>query len=470
MSFLHDGHDPEFLQDDRRAAEHGGRPRSTSPGKSSMTARLGASSTSIARAVVAQMRAADAAQPRAVQARGDLAGADVRAIAAEGTMGHGAPLPFLDEIQRGFGHHDVSGVRAHVGGAAAEASESIGAVAYAAGDDVAFARSPDLHLAAHEAAHVVQQRGGVRLSDGVGQSGDEYERHADAVADAVVRGESAEALLDGLSHRGSAGGSAVQRQLDREEQAEGGNQTGPGADPADRIVQEPDPGPTLDDFRALIQAIATDQNVPFPSDAWTAFVDQAEAIAGSDRPSGTIRDCTELGEAPVLAYNWRLHGSIRMGAPRDGSVRAHRGEGANRTGSESVVGTASEREQNETESRSLGAEGGGARVGTDRARGRRNQSSANRGTTRSAGSEMQIPLESIQWLSDVTANFNVSLTHAQSEPVPGTGVDATNDLFGCAAEMLGTDAVAPRHASVTRVIGQVNRGQQHAASAAPPRD
>ncbi|MBK7074990.1 MAG: DUF4157 domain-containing protein [Myxococcales bacterium] len=114
-------------------------------------------------------------------------------------------------MQRSFGHHDVSRVRAHVGGAAAEAAAAIGARAYATGDAVAFAEAPSLELAAHEAAHVVQQRGGVRLAGGVGATGDAYERHADEVAARVVRGESAEALLDTLAHRGAGGGPAVQR-------------------------------------------------------------------------------------------------------------------------------------------------------------------------------------------------------------------------------------------------------------------
>jgi hypothetical protein len=63
------------------------------------------------------------------------------------------------------------------------------------GNDVAFGEAPDLHTAAHEAAHVVQQRGGVQLKGGVGKDGDHYEQHADAVADAVVAGRSAEGLL-----------------------------------------------------------------------------------------------------------------------------------------------------------------------------------------------------------------------------------------------------------------------------------
>ena len=90
------------------------------------------------------------------------------------------------------------------------------ASAFARGNDVAFGGTPDLHTAAHEAAHVVQQAGGVRLADGVGREGDEHERHADAVADHVVRGESAETLLDGYTggqaFAGAApGSSAIQR-------------------------------------------------------------------------------------------------------------------------------------------------------------------------------------------------------------------------------------------------------------------
>jgi hypothetical protein len=66
---------------------------------------------------------------------------------------------------------------------------------------VAFAGAPNLHTAAHEAAHVIQQRAGVQLKGGVGEVGDPYERHADAVADAVVQGKSSEALLDAYPYR-----------------------------------------------------------------------------------------------------------------------------------------------------------------------------------------------------------------------------------------------------------------------------
>lgn len=145
-----------------------------------------------------------AGQPVQAKSAADLAPGTTQDLAATGVAGPGSALPHLDQIQASFGHHDVSRVGAHVGGAAAVASSAIGAHAYAVGDQVAFAQSPDLHLAAHEAAHVVQQRGGVSLKGGVGQAGDAHEQHADAVADAVVAGRSAEPLLNDYAGRGAA--------------------------------------------------------------------------------------------------------------------------------------------------------------------------------------------------------------------------------------------------------------------------
>ncbi len=95
-----------------------------------------------------------------------------------------------------------------MGGEAAASARDMGARAYAAGDHVVLGESPDLRTVAHEAAHVVQQRGGVQLEGGVGQVGDPYERNADEVADRVVRGECAERLLE---PSGSPGDHVVQR-------------------------------------------------------------------------------------------------------------------------------------------------------------------------------------------------------------------------------------------------------------------
>ncbi len=126
----------------------------------------------------------------------------------QATAGMGAPLPFLDQIQRSFGPHDVSRVRAHVDTEARSAADVIDARAFAIGDAVAFADTPTLQLAAHEAAHVIQQRAGVALATS------ELEDHADAVANAVVAGRSAVPLLDQLQGMGASSSTAiVQRKL-----------------------------------------------------------------------------------------------------------------------------------------------------------------------------------------------------------------------------------------------------------------
>ncbi len=133
---------------------------------------------------------------------------DIHSAAEDGLRGSGGTLPFASRIQQSFGRHDVSSVAAHVDGAAKKANTSMGSLAYATGNSIAFGQSPDLHTAAHEAAHIVQQRSGVQLKGGIGQSGDRYERHADAVAERVVQGRSAEDLLD--AYAGNSTSTAVQ--------------------------------------------------------------------------------------------------------------------------------------------------------------------------------------------------------------------------------------------------------------------
>jgi hypothetical protein len=153
------------------------------------------------------------ASPAAGAAEGP-AGLDperVHQAAQHGTSGSGGSLPHLDRIQRAFGRHDVSGVRAHTDERAAEGARAMGAEAFADGEQVAFGGEASLHTAAHEAAHVVQQRGGVQLKGGVGEAGDRYEQHANAVADLVVQGQSAEPLLDRYAGAGGARGGSVQR-------------------------------------------------------------------------------------------------------------------------------------------------------------------------------------------------------------------------------------------------------------------
>jgi hypothetical protein len=147
-------------------------------------------------------------------------------VAERGFSSGGGPLPHAAAIQRAFGpRHDVSRVVAHVGGSAADASDALGAEAYTSGDRVAFARPPSLHTAAHEAAHVVQQRGGIHLKGGVGEVGDPFELEADAVADRVVRGQPAGPLLDRM-----APGSSTDMTADEASARRAGAPRGSGAD------------------------------------------------------------------------------------------------------------------------------------------------------------------------------------------------------------------------------------------------
>lgn len=125
----------------------------------------------------------------------------IHKAAERGTQGSGHRFPFLNQIQRAFGRHDISYARAHEGAHAANAARAIGARAFTTGHHVGFAGTPNLHTAAHEAAHIVQQGAGIKLAGNVGQVGDVYERQADAVADRVVRGESSEGMLDAFGPR-----------------------------------------------------------------------------------------------------------------------------------------------------------------------------------------------------------------------------------------------------------------------------
>jgi hypothetical protein len=171
----------------------------------------------------------------------------VHQAAARGIDTASTPLPHAATIQRLFGPaNDVSHIQAHVGGGAAQACADMDASAYATGKHVAFAKSPDLHTAAHEAAHVVQQAQGVSLYGGVGATGDAYEQHADAVADRVVAGESAADLFTS-GHKGSA--PAVQRASIRRQ-----NDTDPLHDPSrlsDADIE------ACDEYRAYMAMPAT---------------------------------------------------------------------------------------------------------------------------------------------------------------------------------------------------------------------
>jgi len=180
-------HNQEVVSADNGEAEHATPAVQLQPGRNSSMAAI---------AERARAQRPDASNVQLYGGGTEAIGAEAGDIAGEGTAGTGHALPNLNTIQKSFGKHDVSGVRAHTDAPAVQATEDMGAPAFATGRDVVLGNTTDLHTVAHEAAHVVQQRGGVQLKGGVSEADDQYEQHADAVADKVVSGESAEGLLD----------------------------------------------------------------------------------------------------------------------------------------------------------------------------------------------------------------------------------------------------------------------------------
>lgn len=197
--------------------------------------------------------------PRCQSAAARTAG--VETTVAEGLAGASRELPHLARIQAAFGPaHDLSDVRAHTDSAARQAAGDLSANAFAFGRQIAFREEPSLRLAAHEAAHVVQQRAGYgsRFED----SG-AWERHADEVADRVVEGRSAADLLAPF-----AGGTRTAQprvQFDKDPDA-GKHKQGPDVN---ELAKWPEQAlsawPTLDDAQrtAVLHAMAARYGAEF---------------------------------------------------------------------------------------------------------------------------------------------------------------------------------------------------------------
>ncbi len=210
-------------------------------------------------------------QIAALRPGGPSGGNAATTIAQAGMAGGGQRLPHFDRVQASFGAHDVSGVQAHVGGPARSAAGQLGASAYAMGSSVAFAGPPDLRTAAHEAAHVVQQRAGVSLSSNLGSKGDAYEVHADRVADAVVAGRSAEPLLA----QGPGGGGSASAAV----QCYGGGEADLGPTPEPSCEARPSAAPLLQQLEDARSAIPG-QIDGVRSTATSALGDIAQALQG----------------------------------------------------------------------------------------------------------------------------------------------------------------------------------------------
>lgn len=140
---------------------------------------------------------------QASELRGMLQATELKEEARAGLSGPSQVLPHLDTVQKAFAGHDLSGVRAVVGGSAQKSSERMGARAFTCGESVGFESAPDVRTVAHEAAHVVQQRSGVSVPEGIGRRGDRYEQNADAVAEQVAKGQPAGDLLGGGGDAGA---------------------------------------------------------------------------------------------------------------------------------------------------------------------------------------------------------------------------------------------------------------------------
>ena len=135
--------------------------------------------------------------------------------AQAGFLGANQAVPHQAQLQAAFGPtQDLSKISAFVGGNADRAAAAFSARAYAIGNRIGFRSAPDLHLAAHEAAHVALGHSGVRLRSDVDGSSDADERRADEVADRVVRGESAADLLPSADGEPEPDGTGTPEQTD----------------------------------------------------------------------------------------------------------------------------------------------------------------------------------------------------------------------------------------------------------------
>lgn len=138
---------------------------------------------------------------RAVQ---DAAPVRPQEVAGSGFQGGGHEIPYRAELEQSFGA-DFSSVRAHTDEHAQTASKSLGAHAYAQGDQIAFASAnPDKALVAHELTHVLQQSASPALKSAEGGIETGGESEADAVQDAVAAGRPAASALQGVRANGKS--------------------------------------------------------------------------------------------------------------------------------------------------------------------------------------------------------------------------------------------------------------------------
>lgn len=169
-------------------------------------------------------------------------------MAESGVRGATSEFPHRRTIEALFGRPITA--RAALGGAAASACNELGANAYTRGDQVAFVNAnPDLHLAAHEAAHTLQQRQGVSLDGGFGRASDGYECVADEAANRVTRGESAADLF------GDIGAAFVTPSVDVQMQRHPNSNNGQGWQAVMVALRRVDPVAGARDYTGALRAL-----------------------------------------------------------------------------------------------------------------------------------------------------------------------------------------------------------------------
>ncbi|GAA0242587.1 DUF4157 domain-containing protein [Cryptosporangium japonicum] len=147
-----------------------------------------------------------------------------RRAAVAGVLGaRGVPLrsALRAEMESRLGA-DFSEVRLHSGPAAAASAAALDARAYTSGEHVVLgAGGADRHTLAHELTHVIQQRegavAGTATDDGltVSDPSDAFERAAETDARRALSGAAAVGTrAEEAAHRGTAGGTAVQRMIE----------------------------------------------------------------------------------------------------------------------------------------------------------------------------------------------------------------------------------------------------------------
>lgn len=116
-------------------------------------------------------------------------------VAATGFSGTPTSLPYLAELERGFGA-DLGAVQCYSGPDAAAANEAMGSEAYAVGHQIAFKNdSPDKSLVAHEVAHTIQQTASPAVQTKSAAVHNDFEAEADAAAATIASGGQAEVTM-----------------------------------------------------------------------------------------------------------------------------------------------------------------------------------------------------------------------------------------------------------------------------------